>query len=483
MKHNLYIRNSTEPIPKVKDTGKHMDALPPELVYDIVKRADALTLPVLRCVTSLWRDLVDLSQAQCKRPYKEGANRGENTNHVCTLSVRCAIRYAKKLAALSRWKLLEWMRDIAADDLNGLSKLHEHICAQAASGGDLRRLQHIAASGPLPTRACESAARYGHLHVLRWALESSRDAATTANVYVKAAIGGHLHVLQWAFDHEFEKSYWTCMHAARHGHFEVVKWAHQHGLVCADAAFKAAAQGGHLEIVQWLHSNDGSRDRHYSCVCSIAAEYGHLHVLEWACGQGYIMDSTTCSWAAGSGHLPILQWARARGCAWTNWTCRRAAEGGHLAVLQWARANGCPWDEETCSSAAAGGHLDVLVWARANGCPWDMVVCFAAAARNGHVTVLEWVRAAGHCAPNVSRQVVKRGRLNVLKWAAAANLFRLDESMYTIAARKDNLNILIWLRVSGCPMPERLDAFNGISAHPMVRKWLAQQYADQNSPL
>jgi hypothetical protein len=37
-----------------------------------------------------------------------------------------------------------------------------------------------------------------------------------------------------------------------------------------------------------------------------------------------------------------------------------AAQGGHLEVLQWSRANGCPWDEWTCIKAAEGGHLEVL---------------------------------------------------------------------------------------------------------------------------
>ena len=56
------------------------------------------------------------------------------------------------------------------------------------------------------------------------------------------------------------------------------------------------------------------------------------------------------------------------GCPWVAETCAIAAEGGHLEVLQWLRANGCPWDEKTCSMSAEGGHLDVLQWARANGC-------------------------------------------------------------------------------------------------------------------
>ena len=50
-------------------------------------------------------------------------------------------------------------------------------------------------------------------------------------------------------------------------------------------------------------------------------------------------------------------------------TCSAAARGGHLAVLQWARANGCPWDAWTCAYAARDGHLAVLGWALANGCP------------------------------------------------------------------------------------------------------------------
>ena len=51
--------------------------------------------------------------------------------------------------------------------------------------------------------------------------------------------------------------------------------------------------------------------------------------------------------------------------------CEAAARGGHLEMLQWARANGCPWNEMTCSGAATGGHLDVPRWAREKGCPWS----------------------------------------------------------------------------------------------------------------
>ncbi len=64
--------------------------------------------------------------------------------------------------------------------------------------------------------------------------------------------------------------------------------------------------------------------------------------------------------------------------------CEAAARGGHLEMLQWARANGCPWNEMTCSGAATGGHLDVLRWAHEKGCPWSEETR-AMAARLGYV--------------------------------------------------------------------------------------------------
>jgi len=44
-----------------------------------------------------------------------------------------------------------------------------------------------------------------------------------------------------------------------------------------------------------------------------------------------------------------------------------AAQNGHLEVLQWLRAQDppCPWDSSVCSSAAHKGQLEVLQWARA----------------------------------------------------------------------------------------------------------------------
>jgi len=58
-------------------------------------------------------------------------------------------------------------------------------------------------------------------------------------------------------------------------------------------------------------------------------------------------------------------------------TITLAAEFGHLDVVQWARKHGCPWDARACTIAAQHGHLEVLRWAREHGCPWGsgIAVC------------------------------------------------------------------------------------------------------------
>ncbi len=49
--------------------------------------------------------------------------------------------------------------------------------------------------------------------------------------------------------------------------------------------------------------------------------------------------------------------------------CEAAAENGQLTTLQWLRANGYPWTKMTSWYAAAGGHLDTLRWLVTQCCP------------------------------------------------------------------------------------------------------------------
>ncbi len=99
--------------------------------------------------------------------------------------------------------------------------------------------------------------------------------------------------------------------------------------------------------------------------------------------------------------------------------CEAAAKGGHLEVLQWLRANGCLWNKYTCWEAAKCGHLEVLQWAHANGCLWDWDTC-ANATGGGHLEVLQWLRANG-CPWDKYTVICARDRdhVELVNWAIA----------------------------------------------------------------
>jgi len=113
------------------------------------------------------------------------------------------------------------------------------------------------------------------------------------------------------------------------------------------------------------------------------------------CSASYTGLSLSCI-ASYHGHLHILKWLRGHGCAWDKAICNHAARNGHLSIIEWFNdeGEGCPWNEETCASAARGGHLEVLKFLRNNGCPWNSRT-YTLASLFGHAHVSKWLRENG----------------------------------------------------------------------------------------
>ena len=158
--------------------------------------------------------------------------------------------------------------------------------------------------------------------------------------------------------------------------------------------------------------------------------------------------------AAEEGHLPVLEWARQNGCTWDEGTCTGAASRGHLAVLQWARHHGCTWDEDTCARAAGGGHLAVLQWAYKNNCPWSGSTILEAALRN-HLHILKWARQQQPSCP----------------WWSLDELLREDENGLMDAKP----STLLWLAQQGAPLPDEAHAIACSSADWLTHAYLALQ--------
>ena len=234
----------------------------------------------------------------------------------------------------------------------------------------------------------------------------------------------------------------------------------------------------HIDSVLSRYGKDYIEICRITDLCDLAAQAGHLGVLQWARKHGCRWGEKTCAHAAWGGHLDVLQWAREHGCPWDESTCAYAADGGHLEVLRYARAQDlpCPWSRDTCAFAARGGHLEVLQWARAQKppCRWAKDTC-ANAAKGGHLEVLQWARRQDPPCPwgtSACANAAKGGHLEVLQWARRQDPPCMwDEDTCSAAASGGHLEVLQWARENGCPWDEWTCAFAAAGGHLGLLQW------------
>lgn len=137
---------------------------------------------------------------------------------------------------------------------------------------------------------------------------------------------------------------YTCHSAARDGHLEILKWMvrKKNHLILDGDTWENAASGGHLEVIKWLELTSRRAPPLERCLCN-AAMGGHLEVLMWVKEQGCSWNTWTCAYVAWGGHLEVLKQLKEQGCPWDKETCNKAANGGHLDTLKWALWEGCPF--------------------------------------------------------------------------------------------------------------------------------------------
>jgi len=73
-----------------------------------------------------------------------------------------------------------------------------------------------------------SAARYGHLELVRW-LCRERGFAMNETVMASAASSGNLGLVRWLRGSGCKWDYQACLHAVYKGHVEVLRWARANG--------------------------------------------------------------------------------------------------------------------------------------------------------------------------------------------------------------------------------------------------------------
>ncbi len=211
-----------------------------------------------------------------------------------------------------------------------------------------------------------------------------------------AAGAGHLHVLQWLRTHGCPWDSSAFCAAASGGHLPVIEWAYVNHCKWSNLATAAAARNGHVHVLEWVRTHHLRWDDAVRDMADRLGHNAHFAVMEWAVSNGFELTQRMFVHAASRGCLEVLKHAHKQTFHLYPDVpiCNAAARYGHLEVLQWARSQDYRWDGSTCAAAAKGGHLDVLKWLVENGCPWDKRT-FDEGSRHGRTTLVRWAVSNG----------------------------------------------------------------------------------------
>jgi len=195
-----------------------------------------------------------------------------------------------------------------------------------------------------------------------------------------------------------------------------------------------------------------------------AAHHGKVDVIDWFLKNSKKMrlgrrttDAALMRAAAKGGHLVIIK-RLLRGVDGAHdmaRVCDAAAKHGHLQLLQWLHAHRFPCGSSVCTSAASGGHLNVLQWARSKGCKLNRWT-FIEAATGGHLDVLLWLKEEGFkCNPTAAPYAATRGHMHVLQWLAGdMGAHPFGPKVSSNAALSGYWDIVRWLHETGGPWGE-----------------------------
>jgi hypothetical protein len=103
-----------------------------------------------------------------------------------------------------------------------------------------------------------------------------------------------------------------------------------------------------------LYDTDAAREA--DSLCEHAAEYGHLHILEWLLNHGATLDSNLLTVAARGNQVETVKWLWTKDCPVDSGACAGAAHCGNLEMLKWLRKNRAPWDISTYIAATRRFH-------------------------------------------------------------------------------------------------------------------------------
>ena len=252
---------------------------------------------VWRCVCVAWREYLDRYRTCCNVYVCSNSllTWARNHGYVGSASTTTiAMRYdALDVATTSHFLWGETKRAFFYAAIRGhidmMNLLHTSyhyippIFFLTAYNGHLDAVKWLTHHCGMSSSSMYGAAKGGHKHILQWAFVYFRHKIWCEDVILDNAVkGGHLELVKWLRDiHNCPWTEMTFYYAVESGSLDMVKYidTHQCELFYFHDVFGVAAERGHLHILQYLHSKHVWWD--YELIYKRAEIGGHQHVIQW----------------------------------------------------------------------------------------------------------------------------------------------------------------------------------------------------------
>ncbi|GFH47633.1 hypothetical protein CTEN210_04108 [Chaetoceros tenuissimus] len=306
-------------------------------------------------------------------------------------------------------------------------------------------------------KVCRKAAMKGHIDVIECANAFGvdfiqfvrRELRSFSNLMTTLAEEGNLEIIQYIdskLPNGFEIKYsssddplWQHIFskAAASNHLHIMKWIYEEKIQNADSRtdMKSGIEA-HEYVLEGIIAPRVTEE-----LCTEAAKYGNIEVLEYCHRNNFRFDTVTWLWSHSMENkdkkqaLVTLKWLRQHGCPWNKSLCSYAALNDNLEALKWARSEGCPWDARTLCQAAKRGDIPMIEYCLQNQCPMIASVCTDAMFNKDHESALA---------------ILKLLRKFSCPW---------NEGTINIAGCNGNFEAMFWAKHNGCPWTTQAFAF------------------------
>ncbi len=212
------------------------------------------------------------------------------------------------------------------------------------------------------------AAAAGDLTMIQWLRGHSKvcDRSTHDLVILEGAASmGRLKVLQWAIDNGIEWTSGVLLKAAKYGHLSVILWAYDKGFLGGDVPSGTpnpiheltinSAIHGHLGIPEWFLKNE---------LCSLDEEGDYsIRLRKPICSVGHSIAELS----AMRGCVKTLEWLAIKRWPLEDMIFGLAAKHGQVSVLEWAKGNGRVLNMKMlCVEATINKKPEVIEWLENN---------------------------------------------------------------------------------------------------------------------